>query len=88
MPTVASIKALLQSMPTAIRGVRTGKMRSIPKRSPASTTSSRATQDHVKRIYETGEESREELNLYIVGEGGEEEQVPETEVAGRRPSRT
>ncbi len=81
MPSLASIKALMQSMPTAIRGIRTGKMRSIPKLIPGVHHKLPGdAQGHVKRIYETAEESREELNLYIIGEGGEEEQVPETEV--------
>ena len=34
MPTLASIKGLLESIPTAIRGIRTGKMRSVPKLIP------------------------------------------------------
>lgn len=81
MPSLASIKALLQSMPTAVRGIRTGKMRSIPKLIPGVHHKLPGdAQGHVKRIYATAEESREELNLYIIGEGGEEEQVPETEV--------
>lgn len=78
MPRVASIKGLLQSIPTAIRGIRTGKMRSIPKLIPGVHHKLPGdAQDHVKRIYETAEESRIQLNLYIIGEGGEEDEAAE-----------
>ena len=33
-PSIAAMKGLIQSLPTAIRGIRTGKMRSIPKLIP------------------------------------------------------
>ena len=80
MPRIASIKGLLQSIPTAVRGIRTGKMRSIPKLIPGVHHKLPGdAQDHVKRIYERAEESREELNLYIIGEGGEEEGEPGAE---------
>ena len=73
-PSLASIKGLLQSIPTAIRGIRTGKMRSIPKLIPGVHHKLPGdSQDHVKRIYERAEESGIELNLYVIGEGGEEE---------------
>jgi len=76
-PSIASIQALLQSIPTAIRGIRTGKMRSIPKLIPGVHHKLPGdSQDHVKRIYERAEESRIELNLYVIGEGGEEEHLP------------
>jgi succinate dehydrogenase / fumarate reductase iron-sulfur subunit len=77
-PTIASIKGMLQSIPTAIRGIRTGKMRSVPKLIPGVHHKlPDGAQDHVKRIYETAEESRIELNLYIIGEGGEgEDELP------------
>ena len=74
MPRVAAIKGLLESLPTAIRGIRTGKMRSVPKLIPGVHHKLPGdAQDHVKRIYERAEESRIELNLYIIGEGGEED---------------
>lgn len=74
MPRLASIKGMLESIPTAIRGIRTGKMRSIPKLIPGVHHKLPGdAQDHVKRIYETAEESRIQLNLYIIGEGGEED---------------
>ena len=79
-PTIASTRALIQSIPTAIRGIRTGKMRSLPKLIPGVHHKLPGdAQDHVKRIYERAEESREELNLYIIGEGGEEEGDPGAE---------
>ncbi len=34
------------------------------------------SQDHVKRIYERAEEQPMELNLYVIGEGGEEDPAP------------
>ncbi len=79
-PTMASIKGMIESLPTAIRGIRTGKMRSLPKLIPGVHHKlPDGAQDHVKRIYETAEESHTELNLYIIGEGGEEEGDPGAE---------
>ncbi len=76
-PSLASIKGMLQSIPTAIRGIRTGKMRSIPKLIPGVHHKLPGdAQDHVKRIYGRAEESGIELNLYVIGEGGEEEHLP------------
>ncbi len=81
-PSLAAIKGLLQSIPTAIRGIRTGKMRSVPKLIPGVHHKLPGdSQDHVKRLYERAEESRVELNLYVIGEGGEEEHLP-----GQQPS--
>lgn len=78
MPRLASIKGMLQSIPTAIRGVRTGKMRSIPKLIPGVHPKLPGdAQDHVKKIYRKAEESRIQLNLYIIGEGGEEDRAAE-----------
>ena len=74
MPRLASIKGLFESIPTAIRGVRTGKMRSVPKLIPGVHHKLPGdSQGHVKRIYERAEESRIQLNLYVIGEGGEED---------------
>jgi succinate dehydrogenase / fumarate reductase iron-sulfur subunit len=78
MPRVASIKGLFESIPTAIRGIRTGKMRSIPKLIPGVHDKLPGdSQDHVKRIYERAEESKIELNLYIIDEGAEDEDAAE-----------
>jgi succinate dehydrogenase / fumarate reductase iron-sulfur subunit len=82
-PTLAAIKGMIQSLPTAVRGIRTGKMRSLPKLIPGVHHKlPDGAQDHVKRIFDTAEESRIELNLYIIGEGGEgEDQLPGQEDA-------
>jgi hypothetical protein len=79
-PTMGAIKGLLGSIPTAIRGLRTGKMRSLPKLIPGVHKKlPGGAQDEVKRIYEHAEEHRQELNLYIRGEEPDEE-APEGEV--------
>jgi succinate dehydrogenase / fumarate reductase iron-sulfur subunit len=80
LPTRSAIKGLLESIPTAIRGIRTGKMRSIPKLIPGVHEKLPGdAQEHVKRIYARAEESHQELNLYMIGEGGEEEGAPGAE---------
>ncbi|MCB8970961.1 MAG: succinate dehydrogenase/fumarate reductase iron-sulfur subunit [Thermoleophilales bacterium] len=80
LPTIRSMKGLIESIPTAIRGIRTGKMRSVPKLIPGVHHKLPGdAQDHVKRIYDKTEESRIELNLYVIGEGGEEEGAPGAE---------
>jgi succinate dehydrogenase / fumarate reductase iron-sulfur subunit len=73
-PTRAAMKGLLGSLPTAIRGIRTGKMRSLKKLIPGVHEKLPGdAQGHVKRIYSHAEEHRTELNLYIVGEDGDED---------------
>jgi succinate dehydrogenase / fumarate reductase iron-sulfur subunit len=73
IPRPASIKGLIQSIPTALRGIRSGKMRSLPKLIPGIHEKLPGdAQEHVGRIYAHAEEHREELNLYITGEEGEE----------------
>jgi succinate dehydrogenase / fumarate reductase iron-sulfur subunit len=68
-PKPAGIKALIESLPTALRGIRTGKMRSLPKLIPGVHPKLPGdAQQHVKHAYEHAEEHREELNLYITGE--------------------
>ena len=75
MPRPDAIKGLLGSIPTAIRGIRTGKMRSLSKLIPGVHHKLPGdSQEHVKRIYEHAEEHKTELNLYIAGE---EEELPE-----------
>jgi succinate dehydrogenase / fumarate reductase iron-sulfur subunit len=69
IPKPSALKGLLGSIPTAIRGIRTGKMRSLPKLIPGIHPKLPGdAQDHVKRIYAHAEEHGEDLNLYIVGE--------------------
>ena len=69
IPKPAAIKGLLGSIPTAIRGLRTGKMRSLPKLIPGVHPKLPGdAQEQVKRIYARAEESDVQLNLYITGE--------------------
>jgi succinate dehydrogenase iron-sulfur subunit len=69
MPTSGAIKGLVGSLPTAIRGIRTGKMRNLAKLVPGIHPKLPGeSQQHVKRVFEHAEEHREELNLYITGE--------------------
>jgi succinate dehydrogenase / fumarate reductase iron-sulfur subunit len=85
IPKPAAIKGLLESIPTAIRGLRTGKMRSLPKLIPGIHPKlPDGAQDHVKRIYAHAEEHEVELNLYIRGEEPDET-APEAEI---RPGET
>jgi succinate dehydrogenase / fumarate reductase iron-sulfur subunit len=69
MPTSGAIKGLVGSLPTAVRGIRTGKMRSLAKLIPGIHPKLPGdAQQHVKQAYAHAEEHREELNLYITGE--------------------
>jgi succinate dehydrogenase / fumarate reductase, iron-sulfur subunit len=74
MPTPGAIKGLVGSLPTALRGLRTGKMRSLRKLIPGVHHKlPDGAQEDVKRIYAHAEEHHEELNLYIRGEEPDEE---------------
>jgi succinate dehydrogenase / fumarate reductase iron-sulfur subunit len=79
IPRPGAIKGLLESIPTAIRGLRSGKMRSLSKLIPGVHPKLPGdSQQQVKRIYAHAEEHRVELNLYIKGEEAEgDEPVPE-----------
>ena len=78
LPTRGAISGLLGSIPTAIRGIRTGKMRSLPKLIPGVHEKlPDGAQDEVKAIYEHAEEHRVEVNLYIQGEEGVEPEPDE-----------
>jgi succinate dehydrogenase / fumarate reductase iron-sulfur subunit len=80
IPKHGAIKGLLESIPTAIRGIRTGKMRSLPKLIPGVHHKlPGGAQDHVKRIYAHTEDHSIELNLYIRGEEPDET-APEAEI--------
>jgi succinate dehydrogenase / fumarate reductase iron-sulfur subunit len=77
MPTRSAIKAMVTSLPTAIRGIRTGKMRSLRKLMPGVHEKLPGdSQQHVRRVYSHAEEHREQLNLYM---SGEEEGVPQAD---------
>jgi succinate dehydrogenase / fumarate reductase iron-sulfur subunit len=83
MPTPGAINGLLGSLPTAVRGIRTGKMRSLSKLIPGVHHKlPDGSQDQVKRIYEHAEEHNQELNLYIQGEEEIEPEPDEEELSG------
>jgi succinate dehydrogenase / fumarate reductase iron-sulfur subunit len=68
-PTKGAIKGLLGSLPVAYRGIKTGKMRSLPKLIPGVHPKlPGGAQDEVKAIYKHAEQHREEFNIYIKGE--------------------
>jgi succinate dehydrogenase / fumarate reductase, iron-sulfur subunit len=74
-PSSGAIIGLLGSIPTAVRGIRTGKMRSLRKLIPGAHKKLPGdAQKQVRRLYSHAEEHREELNLYIKGEGADEEE--------------
>jgi succinate dehydrogenase / fumarate reductase, iron-sulfur subunit len=80
VPKHGAIKGLVESLPTAVRGLKTGKMRSLPKLIPGVHQKLPGdAQDHVKRIYAHAEDHQVELNLYIRGEGADQE-VPEADI--------
>jgi succinate dehydrogenase / fumarate reductase, iron-sulfur subunit len=71
-PSKRAIREMLGSIPTAIRGIKTGKMRSLPKLIPGVHHKlPGGAQDDVKAIYKHAEEHNEEFNLYIKGDEGE-----------------
>jgi succinate dehydrogenase / fumarate reductase, iron-sulfur subunit len=68
-PTKAAIKGLVESLPTVLRAIKTGKARSPSKVIPGIHPKlPGGAQDEVKAIYEHAEEHREEFNIYIKGE--------------------
>jgi succinate dehydrogenase / fumarate reductase iron-sulfur subunit len=71
-PSKRAIKEMLGSIPTAIRGIKTGKMRSLPKLIPGVHHKlPDGAQEEVQAIYKHAEEHNEEFNLYIKGDEGE-----------------
>jgi succinate dehydrogenase / fumarate reductase iron-sulfur subunit len=84
-PSKRAIREMLGSLPTAFRGIKTGKMRSLPKLIPGVHHKLPGTaQDEVKAIYKHAEEHNEEFNLYIKGEEGELADEPELEQGAQR----
>jgi succinate dehydrogenase / fumarate reductase iron-sulfur subunit len=68
-PTKRAIREMLGSLPTAVRGIKTGKMRSLSKLIPGVHPKlPGGAQEEVKAIYEHAEAHQEEFNLYITGE--------------------
>jgi len=83
MPSPAAIKSLIGSIPTAIRGIRTGKMRSIRKLIPGVHEKlPDGAQAEVQQLYEHAEEHHVELNLYIKGEDADEDEATAEEGGG------
>ncbi|HET9591696.1 MAG TPA: succinate dehydrogenase/fumarate reductase iron-sulfur subunit [Solirubrobacterales bacterium] len=84
-PSKRAIKEMLGSIPTAIRGIKTGKMRSLPKLIPGVHHKlPGGAQDDVQAIYKHAEEHNEEFNLYIKGEEGELADEPDIEKGAER----
>jgi succinate dehydrogenase / fumarate reductase iron-sulfur subunit len=80
VPKHGAVKGLVESLPTAVRGIKAGKMRSLPKLIPGVHPKLPGdAQDHVKRIYAHAEDHQVELNLYIRGEEADQE-APEAEI--------
>ena len=68
-PTKGAIKGLVESLPTVLRAIKTGKTRSLSKLIPGIHPKlPGGAQDEVKAIYKHAEEHREEFNIYIKGE--------------------
>ncbi len=68
-PSKAAIKGLVESLPTVLRAIKTGKARSPSKVIPGIHPKlPGGAQDEVKAIYKHTEEHREEFNIYIRGE--------------------
>jgi len=85
-PTKGAIKGLLGSIPTGLRALRSGKVRSLGQMIPGVHHKlPGGAQDEVKAIYEHAEEHGEELNLYIKGEEGDEELGAGEETTEERP---
>jgi succinate dehydrogenase / fumarate reductase, iron-sulfur subunit len=85
-PTKNAIKGLIGSLPTVLRAIKTGKARSPAKLIPGVHPKlPGGAQDEVKAIYKHAEEHREELNLYIKGEEGDEDAAV---AEGLEPERT
>ena len=86
MPSPGAIKGLIGSIPTAIRGIKTGKMRSLPKLIPGVHPKLPGdAQSHVKRIYAHAEDHEVELNLYIKGEEADGDEPVDDESESKGP---
>jgi len=79
-PSMGAIKGLLGSIPTGLRALRSGKVRSLGQMIPGVHPKlPDGAQDEVQAIYKHAEEHREEFNIYIVGEEDVEPEPDETE---------
>jgi succinate dehydrogenase / fumarate reductase iron-sulfur subunit len=80
-PSKNAIKGLVNSLPTVLRAIKTGKARSLPKLIPGVHPKlPDGAQDEVKAIYAHAEDHREEFNIYISGEEDVEPEPDETKV--------
>ncbi|MET0559325.1 MAG: succinate dehydrogenase/fumarate reductase iron-sulfur subunit [Solirubrobacterales bacterium] len=80
-PSKRAIKEMLGSLPTAFRGIKSGKMRSLPKLIPGVHHKLPGNaQDEVQAIYKHAEEHNEEFNLYIKGDEGELAEIEAEEI--------
>jgi succinate dehydrogenase iron-sulfur subunit len=78
-PSKHAIKGLIESLPTVLRAIKTGKARSPAKVIPGIHPKlPGGAQDEVKAIYRHAEEHREEFNIYITGEEDAEPEPDET----------
>jgi len=73
--------ALLRSLPTGLRGFARGKI--TPKK--ALFHEKLEGMENVRRIYDHAEDHHEEINLYILGEAGEDEEVEKEPAMGEQP---
>ncbi|HEY7456433.1 MAG TPA: succinate dehydrogenase iron-sulfur subunit [Solirubrobacterales bacterium] len=79
-PTRHAIKGLIESLPTVLRAIRTGKARSPAKVIPGIHPKlPGGAQDEVKAIYKHAEQHREEFNISIEGTDDVEPEPDETE---------
>jgi succinate dehydrogenase / fumarate reductase iron-sulfur subunit len=67
--------ALLRALPTGLRGFARGKI--TPRK--ALFHEKLEGMENIRRIYDHAEEHAEEVNMYILGEGGEQEEAPTEE---------
>jgi succinate dehydrogenase / fumarate reductase, iron-sulfur subunit len=77
-PSRRGIREMIGSLPTAIRGIRTGKMRSLKLIPGLHHKLPGGAQDEVKAIYRHAEEHSEEFNIYIKGSEDAEPEPDET----------
>ena len=81
-PSKGAIKGLVESLPTVLRAIKTGKARSLSKLIPGIHPKlPGGAQDEVKAIYKHAEEHREEFNIYIKGEDDVEPEPDEPTAA-------
>jgi succinate dehydrogenase / fumarate reductase iron-sulfur subunit len=84
-PSMGAIKGLIESLPTVLRAIKTGKARSVSKVVPGIHPKlPGGAQDEVKAIYKHAEAHNEEFNLYIKGEEGELIDEPNIEKGAER----